>query len=140
MGRGGKLQYLVDGGELTGLNPDDLDDSNRVKGGASPLRYDYLFRQPQEVHGVLVSFGSPAKGTFTWHVECADNKADLESKKGSFREVTAEQTTGPNEAVDVLFKPVKAACWRLAAKTDGPRLGVRKFDLLVPSTVPSTKE
>lgn len=134
MGRSGKLQYILDGAEMTGLNPDDLDDSNRVKGGSSPLRFDYLFRQPQEVHGVLVSFGSPNKGTFTWQVGYADSRADLEGKKGSYHEVVASQTMGPNEAVDVLFKPVKAACWRLTAKADGPRVGVRKFDLLTPPT------
>lgn len=129
----GKVKYFVNDNNLFGLQPDDLDGSNRIKRyKQQPLRYLLEFAVPTEIHGTVVNLADH-KGTFTWQVDCADSRDDMAKKAGTYRAVAKPQQTRADEAVDILWKPIKAACWQLTASKDaaGP-ISLRKFELLVP--------
>ena len=133
----GQVSYYANGEQIDGLRPDDLDGSNRVKHYAKqPLEYLLRFPSPVDVSGTVVTLADP-KANYTWHIECADTKADLRDKTGTYREVTKPQKSCGDQAVDLRWTPVKAACWQLVAKKDSEGgIGLRKFELLVPPAHP----
>lgn len=130
----GKVQFLANDNDLTGLRFDALDGSARNKSFPQPLRLTLLFPKEQEIHGAVVSFGDHT-GTFQWQVECADDRKDMAAKSGSYKRVIEPHVTRDRQTVDILLKtPVTAACWQLSAKSDSGKgsVAVRRIDLLVP--------
>jgi hypothetical protein len=131
----GTVQYWANDTQLDGLQPDDLDGSNRIKSYKQPLRYTLVFDPPVEVSGTVVSLADPT-GSFLWQVECADNKEDLAARKGAYRAATKPQQSPANQALDLRWEPIKAAWWQLSARKESgeeTNISLRKFELLVPA-------
>ncbi len=130
----GEAKYFANGAQLDGLQPDDLDGSNRIKSYPTQPLEDLLWLQPPlEIYGTVVTMPQH-KGTFTWFIECADSRKDLKAKSGTYRQVTKPQRTLADQALDLHWAPIKAEFWQLNVRTEtgqGP-ISLRKFDLLVP--------
>ena len=134
MNTSGEAKYFANGAQLDGLQPDDLDGSNRVKGYAKQPLEDLVWLQPAlEVSGAVVTM-TGHKGLFTWFIECADNRKDLKEKSGTYRQVTKPQRTLADQALDLRWAPIKAGLWQLNARSEGGQgpIALRKFWLMVP--------
>ncbi len=135
MNQTGAVKYFANDEQLDGLQPDDLDGSNRIKSyKKQPLEYLLWFQPPVAVSGAVVTMARP-KGIFTWFIECADSKRDLKDKTGSYRQVTKPQRTGADQALDLHWEPITAGYWQLNARAaggEGP-ISLRKFEMLVPA-------
>jgi hypothetical protein len=130
----GEAKYFANGAQLDGLQPDDLDGSNRIKSYAKqPLDYVIWLQPPREIYGTVVTMAQH-KGAFTWFIECADSQKDLKEKSGTYRQVTKPQRTLADQALDLHWAPIKAEFWQLNARSEGAQgpISLRKFELLVP--------
>jgi hypothetical protein len=134
MNQTGAVKYFANDAQLDGLQPDDLDGSNRIKSYAKQPLEDLLwFQPPVAVSGAVVTMALP-KGMFSWYIECADSKKDLKEKTGTYRQVTKPQRTVAGQALDLHWEPITAGYWQLNARAaggEGP-IALRKFDVLVP--------
>lgn len=128
----GGVQYMINKKDMSGLRPGDLDGTPKPKHYKGPLELAYYLTDATDIHGVVVEF-TQHKGPMTWHIECAANRKDLAAKKGTYRQVTPQQVTQSDQTVDLLWKPINAACWQLVAKKDGDGgIVVKRFELLAP--------
>ena len=120
--------------QLDGLQPDDLDGSNRVKGYAKQPLEDLVWVQPALEVSVAVVTITGHKGLFTWFIEFADNRKDLKEKSGTYRQVTKPQRRLADQALDLRWAPIKAGLWQLNARSEGGQgpIALRKFWLMVP--------
>ncbi len=96
-----------------------------------PARLTLLFRKPVVIGGARVRF-SHHGGKFLWRVACADNAADLDAKKGTYRVPMAERSVPGDRTDEATWKPVRALAWRLECREDAgdPVLHLRWFGLL----------
>lgn len=96
-----------------------------------PAHVTVVFPKPVRLRGARVRF-SHHGGRFRWSVQCADDEADLETRKASFREALAERTVGPDTDDAGAWGPIEARAWRLVCGEDGGDsfVHLRRFELL----------
>lgn len=134
MAKVGGVMWFANGNQLDGLQPDDLDASNRVKSYKGPLHFTLEFSKPTAVHGALVSFAG--RGSFRWQIETAESRKEMAAKNGDYRVVAGPKTSQPEQAVDLYWKPATATVWQLTATKEGDssaKVELHKFYLLVPA-------